>query len=203
MRPDQLSEMQLDALRESGSIGAGHAATAMSQLVDHAVDIDVPKVEIIPIGRVPDLFGGPETLVAAVYSRIVGDIGGSMLFLAARGPSLLLVDMLRNRPVGSTRSFGKDEEALFTHSVSLLVSAYLAAVSRFTDLNALPARPAFSFDMAAAILEVVTAEAGLEADTALVLRTRFHDQETAVDAYLLFMPDSASLDTILARLGVV
>ena len=40
MNLDNLSEIQLDALRETGSIGAGHAATALSQLVGHGIQID-------------------------------------------------------------------------------------------------------------------------------------------------------------------
>ena len=42
MNLDKLSEIQLDALRETGSIGAGHAATALSQLVGHGIQIDRP-----------------------------------------------------------------------------------------------------------------------------------------------------------------
>jgi len=59
MRFDTLSEMQIDALRETGSIGAGHAATALSQLVGHAISIDVPTLEVLDVGEVPELFGGP------------------------------------------------------------------------------------------------------------------------------------------------
>lgn len=202
MRFDELNDMQLDAIREAGSIGGGHAATALSQLVDHLIDIEVPHLEIVPIGEVPDIFGGTETLVMAVYSRLLGDLSGSMLFLATRASSIVLVDLLRSRPVGTTKSLGHEEEALLTHAVSILVSAYLAAIARLADVSLLPSKPAFSFDMAGAILEVVTSEVGMSSDAAMLLRTRFFDAETAVDAFLLFMPDPASLDLLLGRLGM-
>ena len=67
MRFENLSEMQLDALREVGNIGAGHAATALSQLVDKPIHLTYPELEIIPIGDVPKVFGGPEQLVGAIY----------------------------------------------------------------------------------------------------------------------------------------
>ena len=48
MRLEGLSELQLDALREVGSIGAGHAATALSQLVGMPVGVRNPEIDIIP-----------------------------------------------------------------------------------------------------------------------------------------------------------
>jgi chemotaxis protein CheC len=203
MRLEDLTELQLDALREVGSIGAGHAATALSQLVDHRIDLEVPQLELLPIGSVPDVFGGPETLVGAVYDRMLGDLGGGLLFVAPRDSSLALVDLMRNRPVGTAKSFGSEEEATITHVASILASSYIASIARLADLNILPARPSFALDMAGAILQVVTAEIGMRAENALLLRTRFFNDETTVDAYMFFLPDPDSLDVLLGRLGVV
>ena len=202
MRIDKLNEMQIDALRETGSIGAGHAATALSQLVGHSVFIDVPTLEVVGIGDVPEFFGGPESLVAAVHVKLLGDLGGSMLFMAERASALALVDMMRARPVGTSRSYGADEEALLTHVASILMSAYLAAIGRLADLSLLPARASAALDMAGALMEAVTSVAALHADVALLLRTRFYDSETSVDAYLFFLPDPEALELLLGRLGV-
>lgn len=202
MRFDALSEMQIDALKETGSIGAGHAATALSQLVGHMVSIDVPTLEVLSVGEVPELFGGPEVLVVGVHVRLLGDIGGSMLFMAERSSALALVDLMHARQIGTAKSFSADEEALVTHVASILMSAYLAAVARLADVSLLPARAASTLDMAGAIMEAVTADAAMRADLALLLKTRFYDSDTSVDAYLFFMPDPAGLSVLLGRLGV-
>ena len=202
MRLDALSEMQIDALRETGSIGAGHAATALSQLVGHAVSIDVPTLEVLDVGEVPELFGGPETLVVGVHVRLLGDVGGNMLFLAERSSALALVDLMHARPVGTARAFSADEEALVTHVASILMSAYLAAVGRLANVSLLPARPSSTLDMAGAIVEAVTSDAALRAEVALLLKTRFYDADTSVDAYLFFLPEPAGLGVLLGRLGV-
>jgi len=202
VRLDDLSEMQSDALRECGSIGAGHAATALSQLVGHPISIDVPTLEVVGIGEVPELFGGPEVLVAAVHVRLLGDLGGSMLFMAERTSALALVDLMRSRAIGSVRTYGADEEALVTHVASILMSAYLAAIGRLADVSMLPARPSSALDMAGALMEAVTSAATLHADVALLLRTRFYDADSSVDAYLFFLPDPESLEVLLGRLGV-
>lgn len=202
MRPDEFSEMQLDALQEVGSVGAGHAATALSQLVDNRVELAVPELKLVPVQEVPAVFGGAETLVAATYTRLLGDLGGSMLFVAPRHSALALVDLLRNRDVGTTKSFGGEHEGLVTHVASILTSAYLAAIARLAGLCVLPGPAAFTMDMAGGVLDVMALEAGMRADLALLILTRFHNEDTSVDAYLFFMPDQESLEVILSRLGV-
>jgi chemotaxis protein CheC len=134
---------------------------------------------------------------------MLGDLGGGLLFVAPRDSSLALVDLMRNRPVGTAKAFGTEEEATITHVASILASSYIASIARLADLNILPARPSFALDMAGAILQVVTAEIGMKAENALLLRTRFFNDETSVDAYMFFLPDPDSLDVLLGRLGVV
>lgn len=202
MRPEALTDMQLDAIRELGSVGAGHAATALSQILGHSVDISVPEVKLVPVSEVPMVFGGPEKLVGAVFCRLLGDIEGGMLFIAPREALLALVDMLRSRPPGSTKTLGAEEEGLATHAASLLISAYLAAMGRMADLNTLPSQPAFAYDMMGAVLEVATSEIGMKVDTAILVLARFIDENAAVDAALFYMPDPDSLDIVLGKMGL-
>jgi len=203
VRLEDLSDLQVDALREIGNIGAGHAATALSQLMGNPVGLRYPELDIVPFGRVPHVLGGPERLVGAVYSRLLGDIDGGILFMAQRDSSLALCDLMHSRPLGTTKSFGHDEEALITHVASIISAAYLAAIARLAELNVLPSSPSFVLDMSGAILEVATTDVGMKAQSALLVRTSFYTEDASVDAVLLFLPDPDSLDVILGRLGVL
>jgi len=166
------------------------------------ISLSNPTLEMVEFAKVPQLVGGPERLVAASYCRLLGDIGGGMLLMAPRESALALVDLMHNRDIGSTLSFGKDEELLLTHVSTILSSAYLAAIARLTDMNLLPAPPSFVLDMAGAILEVATLETGMRAQMALLVRTSFSDERTSVDVMLFFLPDPDDLDVILGRLGI-
>ncbi|MDZ4169971.1 MAG: chemotaxis protein CheC [Coriobacteriia bacterium] len=202
MQLDSLTPLQLDALREIGGIGAGHAATALSQLVDRPVALEVPRLDILKLAEVPYLFGGPERLVGAVYAQLLGDLTGGILFMAERDNALSVVDLMHGHPVGTAKSMGKDEEALFSHVASILIAAYLAAVARMTDIDVLPSGPAMAFDMAGALLEAVITEVGMEATEAVVVRTAFIDEQHSVEAALFFVPNPDSLMVILRRLGL-
>ncbi|HPZ81667.1 MAG TPA: chemotaxis protein CheC, partial [Candidatus Atribacteria bacterium] len=78
---EKLNEMQLDALREVGNIGAGNAATALSKVVGKRVKMEVPLVKILPLKDVPDWLGGPEKEVLGVYLTMSGAANGHILFV--------------------------------------------------------------------------------------------------------------------------
>nr|MDQ3388854.1 chemotaxis protein CheC [Gemmatimonadota bacterium] len=62
----ELHPTQLDALREVANIGAGHAATALSQLTRSRIMIQVPKLEVTRLEDVPQLLASSDEVVAAV-----------------------------------------------------------------------------------------------------------------------------------------
>ena len=73
--------MHLDVLKEVGNIGAAHAATSLSQLLDRKIDMHVPNVKLVSFDEMFDLAGGAETIVAGIFLRIEGDLSGSMFFV--------------------------------------------------------------------------------------------------------------------------
>ena len=66
---DQLSSLEIDTLREIGSIGTGNAATALSQLLDREVRITLPEVRIMGYNEAIEWIGGPEAVTAGVLDR--------------------------------------------------------------------------------------------------------------------------------------
>src|SRR2546422_54707 len=88
-----LKALQLDALKEVANIGAGHAATALSQLTNHRVMISVPEINIARLEEVPELIGNPQDVVAAVLMHMLGDLTGRTLLLFPEGVGRKLCDM--------------------------------------------------------------------------------------------------------------
>ena len=78
---NSITDMHLDVLKEIGNIGAAHAATSLSQLLDRKIDMYVPNVELVSFDEMFDLAGGAETIVAGIFLRIEGDFSGSMFFV--------------------------------------------------------------------------------------------------------------------------
>jgi len=55
---ENLSEVELDVLKELGNIGTGHAATSLSKLLNKDVFLSVPKVKIGEIKNLSSEFIG-------------------------------------------------------------------------------------------------------------------------------------------------
>lgn len=53
MAQNIFSAMELDAIGEMMNISLGSSATAVSNLLDHRVDITTPKVTVVPISELP------------------------------------------------------------------------------------------------------------------------------------------------------
>jgi chemotaxis protein CheC len=96
-----LEEIQFDALREVANMGAGHAATALSQMTNSRIMVNVPKLQIVRLENVPGLIGDPAMVVAAVMMHLLGDLTGRTLLIFPRASAARLSEILLHRPEGS------------------------------------------------------------------------------------------------------
>ena len=198
----QLTPTQMDALREIGNVGAGNSATALSQIINHRIDMNVPEVSIVPLGEVPDLVGGPEAVVVGVFLRVYGQAPGNILFLLPVESAFYLVDMLMGKKKGETQTLDYLDESALMEIGNILAGAYLNALFNLTKLSLLPSIPALAMDMAGAILNVVLIQLGQMGDHALVIETEFSTDEEGIKGHFFLVPDPGSLDTILSAVGV-
>src|SRR5947199_9782663 len=105
-----LKALQIDALREVANIGAGHAATALSQLTNRRIMISVPQLNNARLEEVPDLLGHPQDVVAAVLMHMLGDLTGRTLLLFPEAAARSVCDMLLPPPGWATPLSGPLEQ---------------------------------------------------------------------------------------------
>ena len=97
---EELNGLELDTLREIGSIGTGNAATALSSILGCGVRITMPEVRIMGYNEAIDWIGGPEVITAGVLVRLGGEINGIMLSVQ----QLEFVNLVLRHMVGKTIS---------------------------------------------------------------------------------------------------
>ena len=200
----ELSGMQLDILREIGNIGSGNAATALAQLLNAKIDMNVPQVNILPFAEVPDLVGGADLHVVGLFLIATGSAPASILFLLPVDKACLLVDMLMGKKWGNTdpSNLSDMDISALMELGNIICATYLNALAVFTQLDFRPSVPALGIDMAGAILNAVLAQFGAVADHVLVLETEFKRDEQEIVGHFFLLPEPGSLDVILASLGV-
>jgi chemotaxis protein CheC len=195
----ELGELQLDALREVANMGAGHAATALSQMTQARIMVNVPRLQIVALEDVADLMPDPEQVVAAVLMHMLGDLTGGTLLLFPRESAMRLSEILLRRPIGSSHVFGEIEQSSIKEAGNILSAAYMNALSDFMSMMLLPSVPSLVIDLCAAVLTTTCSNLGDERDYAFSIETRFtmNDEREAVEAYFLLLPDTKSLQAIL------
>jgi chemotaxis protein CheC len=203
-----LKPHHLDVLKEIGNIGVGHAATALSQLLNQTVDMSVPAVRLVTFQELPEQIGGPEEKVAAIFLRIEGDAPGSMFYLSHIEDAEKLIQHLTN-----DSSFQLQESPLhdglgisaFLEVGNILAGSYLSSLADFTNLSLNPSVPGFSVDMVGAILSYGLITLSEVSDFAIVIDTEMMEARTkegGIRGHFFLLADPCSFKELFSALGV-
>jgi chemotaxis protein CheC len=205
MSAPTLDAAQLDALREIGNIGAGTAATALSQMTGAPVRLGIPKVSLLPVEEIPGRTGEPERTVAVMLLGVHGDVTGHMLFVMDEASARGVVSSLMGGFGG-----GGDDDARFSEIElsalqeigNIVAGSYLNALAQITGLRLEPTPPAIGVDAAGALIGTALAEVAMYSDTAILIESELGDGEAPSAGDVLFIPTAEALGTVLSRLGL-
>jgi len=193
-----LKESQLDAMREVANIGAGHAATALSQMTNRTIMITVPRVKVSPLEDACDTIGKPDEVIAAVLMHMMGDLTGRALLLFPQRSARTLCDYLMRQEIGTTQEFGEMEQSALKEAGNILASAYLNALSDFMGMMLVPSVPSLVIDLSGAVLTSAHLNFGHDRDYAFCVETSFRLEGATepLGGHFLLLPDMASLRSI-------
>lgn len=194
---DKLTDPERDALREIANIGAGHAATALSQMTGRKIMIDVPEVEVKRLEEAAELLGPPATIVAAVLMHMMGDLTGRTLLVLPEVSARGLCDILLRRSEPGP-GFTEMQRSTVMETGNILCSAYLNALSDFMGMMLVPSVPALVVDQAGAVLTTAYLNFGHSRDYVICVETSFRiaGSDDSVQGQFILMPDTASLTAI-------
>jgi chemotaxis protein CheC len=196
-----LSPAQLDALREVANIGAGHAATALSQITEQQIMISVPELTIAPLDAVPNQIAGPEEPVAAVLMRMEGDLTGLTLLVFPHPIAMRVASLMMRRQV---TTLGPIEESAIKEAGNILSAAYLNALADFMGMTLLPSPPSLAVDMSDAVFTSTYVASSEGSSHVVCVESEFqlHEAKERLRGFFLLLPDRASLRAILKAIRV-
>jgi chemotaxis protein CheC len=198
-----LKAIQMDALREVANIGAGHAATALSQMVGHTIMISVPTINVSRLEDMPPQVAAPDEPVAAVLMHMFGDLTGRTLLVFPRKTAVRLAGMLLRRDPTSG-DFSEMEQSAIKEAGNILSSAYMNALSDFMGMMLLPSPPSLAIDMSTAVLTTAYLQFGTDKDYVFCVESEFlmGGGDERMRGFFLLLPDPASLQAILKAIRV-
>ena len=199
---DELNSLEMDTLREIGSIGTGNAATALSQLLGRPVRITPPEVRIMEYNEAIDWIGGPEAVTAGVLVKVGGQINGIMLSVQPMPFVNLILQSMFGRQVREFQEMSGLERSALIEIGNIMISTFINAMSGLAGISVELTVPAFTVDMQGAILTVPMAEYGGQTDYIMTIGGTFICNNMQVPCRLLLSPDIRSLNFLLRKLGV-
>ena len=193
-----MNSLQESALKEASNIGAGHAASALSQLMGRHVSVHVSGIRVAS----PNAFLSeiqPETRVVGSYLKVLSDANGGILFLLAEADAYKLADLLLNQAPGSTRTLNDMEQSALKETGLIVGASYLNALGEIMHRTFIPSVPRILMDRA----QLVFARAfeGKAPDLLIGIRNELVEATTKIRCHLLFMPDADELPSLLGALG--
>lgn len=195
----QLTDLQIDALKEIANIGAGHAATALSQMLDSTIKLETPKAELLGYTDLGSRFSESE-IFAVLHVYVRGDIPGHLVVLFDQHDALAFVRLFLRRVGGDLQIFDAIVETTLKELANIVASSYLSALIRLTDANMLPSIPVISYGSMRATFEALMPMAPHR--EIFFVQSTFLDRGAKMSGRVMFIPDTGSLEPLLAAFGV-
>lgn len=192
----ELGEIELDALREVANIGAGHAATALSQLTNRRILVDVPRIRFAGMRPAPEDESGEA--IATVSMQVLGDFTGrTMQVFPGRTAARLAGILTGSGQVPFPDGFGELESSALKEAGNILAGAYLNALSDFMGMLLLMSVPTMRIS-ADSVLTSLREQPTEGDELVLLIETRFkmEDDEEPLRGDFILVPDATSLDVI-------
>ena len=197
----EITQLQLDALREIGNIGSGHAATALSTLLQRRIDMSVPEVWAVPFEEISAVIGQLDTPQATIYVKVEGEAPGKAVFFFPVESAEIVVQALLGS--NETADIYTDEmaQSALKEVGNILVSSFLIALTQFSGIALQPSVPALAVDMIGASLDAIFLEDGMLDETVLFIDTQLSGIPQ-IKGQFIFLPDEGSLKKLLGAMGL-
>jgi len=198
----ELNEIHIDVLKEIGNIGAGNAATSLSQMLSKRIDMNVPEVSLLNYDDIIDSIGGAENVVVGILVGFGGEIDGIILFLLKKEFVHLILNSLMGTELKSFEDISEMEMSALSEIGNIMVSSYVNSISSLTNMKIDITVPSLNIDMSGALLDAVTAEFSEAADKVIFIREKYFCQDETVYSHMLLLPNTTSLKILLTRFGI-
>ena len=201
-RIEEFSDMEFDVLKEISNIGAGNATTAISEMMNIKVNMDVPVIKFLEFKELAEVIGGAENLVVGILLGLEKDIDGMMMFIMDKPSADAVISSILHQVPGGDGQISEMGLSVLQELGNIIAGSYLSAISSLTGLSILSTVPYLSIDMAGAILSVPAIEYGKVSNKALLIQSEFGDEEMTVNGYFILIPTLEAFEKIFRSLGL-
>ena len=198
-----LSIAQKDGLQELANIGAGHASTALSQMINRDVKMGIPHVEVIPLAEAGKYLKN-EQIVVGIFLKISDEIPSYVMMLIPRDSAFSLSDLLlgTNTQSGERILSDMDMSAL-SEVANVMICSFFDNVSALLGMSVVPGPPHIAYDIPEAVLDYVLIQIGEVSDDIFLFNVDLKEEkEDNFEIHMFLLPEPDSVNILLERMGL-
>ena len=197
-----INELHIDVLREIANIGSGNAASALSRMLGHTVEISIPEIGIKGFDEAYKVLGGPETVMVGTLLMLSGGINGMMMFLMPIEIVCDLVNMLMFTDIKSHEEIDEMGYSAINEVSNIMSASFVSAITDMTDLPIDISPPEAALDMLGSIMSVSSIYFAKMSDTLLLIQNELELEGKKASASVLLLPDIPSLENLMKSLNI-
>lgn len=150
-----------DILREIATIAAGHAANAISRMVNQSVMINVPEIMVLRLKELPGHIAQKDEVIVCVHGRLLGETEGVSLVLFSRKDANTLTNILMNRSKDEEGPFSEMDLSAIKETSNIVVGSFTTTLDQFVHISLAPSVPELIIDTIDNIVSCVKEQHGL------------------------------------------
>jgi chemotaxis protein CheC len=190
-------QLDLGIILELGSIGAGHAATSLSQVVQEPVTIDVPKIHSFPLHLLPKYYSRHDEPVNAVYMSLADSECDILLVFEVEEAKKIAAIMTMTSETDNLDPL--IEQSAIQELANILIGSFLTAISDFTGVQLLPTAPESVVDKFDAIIDYFLIKQSILSNEALIFDANFKRSGTKATSTLIIFPNQQLRDLLIKQ----
>jgi chemotaxis protein CheC len=195
---NNITSLDLDALKETANIGTGNASIALSNIFKKKVNITLPNVELSDSSQISRMVAGPDEMVVGIYSQIMEGMQGNILTLMPIDSALSITRAFLSKDINAKNIDEKDKQLLQKIGTAIY-SSYLTSLAKFFEKKVTFAPPSVVSTYGSSIHEFLLLHLGSD-EKILVIKLGFDIDKTEIKGDFLLLFTYESLTPLLSNI---
>lgn len=194
---------QKDGLQELANIGAGHASTALSQMINREVKMGIPHVEVIPLAEAGSYIQH-EQIVVGIFLKISDEIPSYVMMLIPRESAFALSDLLLGQQSKEDeRILSEMDTSALSEVANVMICSFFDSISALLGMSVVPGPPHLAYDIPEAVLDYVLIQIGEVSNDVFLFNVDLQEEkENNFEIHMFLLPEPDSVNTLLKRMGL-
>jgi chemotaxis protein CheC len=194
-----LTELQHDALVEIFNIGVGHAARAMSEIVNEEVTMSVPSIFFVNRADAAKMLGNKDgERVCGVSQRYQGAFSTEAILMFPEDKSLDIVRLMVGESVPLQELTEMEQEAM-SEIGNIILNSCVGTLANIFSQELSGSLPAYHVGTSE---EILTASGGQADTVVLMLHIDFVLEKHQIHGYVAFILDISALHDLKEQINL-